>query len=136
MLFCLISPNIGSSGLLVSFVILRQGLGLLAGAWGDLTDAGVSSATRRSLERTLKPLISTSPSPSSDAVLVGIHSLRGRHSGSLMFVDLTATVSGEMNVRDASALDEKITQTLKNARKEITDVRVKFQPLDQNGKHF
>lgn len=53
-----------------------------------------------------------------------------------MFVDLTATVSGEMNVRDASALDEKITQTLKNARKEITDVRVKFQPLDQNGKHF
>jgi divalent metal cation (Fe/Co/Zn/Cd) transporter len=123
-------------GLLVSFVILRQGLGLLAGAWGDLTDAGVSPTTRRSLERTLKPLILTSPPLSPDTpVLVGIHNLRGRHSGSLMFVDLTASVSGAMSVHDASALDERITRTLKEARKEITDVRVKFQPLDQNGKH-
>ncbi|KAF9464992.1 cation efflux family-domain-containing protein [Collybia nuda] len=123
-------------GLLVSFVILRQGLGLLVGAWGDLTDAGVSSTTRRSLEKALQPLICSSPSSPSDAVLVGFHSIRGRHSGSLMFVDLTATVSGDISVRDASALDEKITQTLKEARKEITEVRVKFQPLDRNGQHF
>lgn len=117
-------------------MILRKGLASLAGAWGDLTDAGVSSATRRELERTLKPLISKSPFPVSDAVLVGIHNLRGRHSGSSMFVDLTATVSGDMNVHATSALDEKITQTLRKSRKEIVEVWVKFQPLDQNGKHF
>ncbi|EEB87482.1 hypothetical protein MPER_15154, partial [Moniliophthora perniciosa FA553] len=43
-------------GFVVSMVILQQGVQLLLGAWGDLTDAGVSAKTRDSLKRTLDPL--------------------------------------------------------------------------------
>ena len=50
-----------------------------------------------------------------------------------MFVDLTASVSGQMSVYAASALEMKITQTLKEARKEIAEVRIKFEPLDGSG---
>jgi len=45
-----------------------------------------------------------------------------------MFVDLTAEVSGSVTVTQASTLEEKITRTLKNAKKEITEVRVTFKP--------
>ncbi|KAG5648510.1 hypothetical protein DXG03_003121 [Asterophora parasitica] len=113
-------------GLLVSFVILRQGLDLLLGAWGDLTDAGVAPKTRRSIERTLSPLLNDTGSH-----LHAIQDLRARRSGSRMFVDLTASVSGTLSVHDASSLDDKITRTLKEARKEIAEVRVKFQPIEQ-----
>ncbi|KAF8236447.1 CDF-like metal transporter [Tricholoma matsutake] len=120
-------------GLLVSIVILRQGLDLLLGAWGDLTDAGVSPKTRRSLERALNPLLSNSSLSFSKPALLDIRDIRARRSGSLMFVDLTASVSGQMNVHDASVLEVRITQALKEARKEITEVRIKFEPLDHNG---
>jgi len=45
-----------------------------------------------------------------------------------MFVDLVAEVSGSVTVTQASTLDEKITRTLKEAKKEITEVRVTFKP--------
>ncbi|KAG6903035.1 hypothetical protein C0995_007468 [Termitomyces sp. Mi166 len=113
-------------GLLVSFVILRQGLDLLLGAWGDLTDAGVSPKTRHSIERNLNPLIHSTSSPSP---LLGVSDLRARRSGSLLFVDLTATVSPKMTVHETSILDEKITRTLKEAHREISEVCVRFHPL-------
>jgi divalent metal cation (Fe/Co/Zn/Cd) transporter len=51
-----------------------------------------------------------------------------------MFVDLTASVSGQMSVHDASALEVRITQALKETRKEIAEVRIKFEPLEETGK--
>ncbi|PPQ79941.1 hypothetical protein CVT25_003013 [Psilocybe cyanescens] len=124
-------------GLIVSVVILRQGFGLLAGAWGDLTDASVSQRTRRSLSKVLEPLVNKSPSSLNGnktplPPLLSIHHLRARHAGSLMFVDLTAEVKGTITISQASALEEKIEQTLKAARKEITEVRVTFRPSGQN----
>ncbi|KAG6820246.1 hypothetical protein H0H93_003410 [Arthromyces matolae] len=114
-------------GLLVSFVILRQGLDLLWGAWHDLTDAGLAPQTRRSIERKLKPLLrSTAPT----SPLIGVHNLRARRSGSMLFVDLTAIVPATMTVRETSHLDDKISQTLKEARKEIAEVRVSFKPSE------
>ena len=123
-------------GLLVSIIILRQGFDLLKGAWGDLTDAGVSPRTRQSLIKILEPLVDksiethheTNFSDSSSPSLLSIQHLRARRSGSLMFVDLTAEVSGSVTVTQASALEEKITQLLKRAKKEITEVRVTFKP--------
>ncbi|KAJ7178504.1 mitochondrial iron ion transporter [Mycena crocata] len=117
-------------GLLVSIVILRQGIGLLYGAWGDLTDAGVSTQTRQALKRTLDPLLASSASPLSSPSLLTIRHLRGRRAGSLIFVDLTAEVSKTTTVHDAALLDETITETLKKARKEVTEVRIKFQTVD------
>jgi len=44
-------------GLLVSFVILRQGVELLGGAFAELTDAGILARSRDKLMRTLDPLL-------------------------------------------------------------------------------
>lgn len=118
------------AGLLVALVILRQGVGLLWGAWGDLTDAGVPLSTRKDVKRALEPLLATSASPSSSPSLLAIRHVRGRRAGSLIFVDLTAEVPKTLTVHDATILEEEITQTLKTARKEVTEVRVKFTTVD------
>jgi divalent metal cation (Fe/Co/Zn/Cd) transporter len=47
-----------------------------------------------------------------------------------MFVDVTAEVSGQLSVAAASSLEWRITQTLKDARKEIAEVRVRFCPSE------
>jgi len=120
----------------VSIVILRQGFGLLAGAWGDLTDAGVSPHTRQSLAKALVPLIKNPSSNANGAdslplpPLLGIQRLRARHAGSLMFVDLVAEVPDSITISQASALEAKIENTLKAVRKEITEVRVTFRSPD------
>ena len=118
----------------MSIVILRQGLSLVVGAWGDLTDASVSPKTQQSLIRILDPLVASfPPSPShlhQVPALLRISQLRARRAGSLIFVDLIADVPGMLNVHETSALERRITQTLKKARKEVTDVRVKFNPID------
>jgi len=51
--------------------------------------------------------------PSSSPSLLSIQHLRARRSGSLIFVDLIAEVSGSVSVAQASTLEEKITRTLK-----------------------
>ncbi|KAJ7770145.1 mitochondrial iron ion transporter [Mycena maculata] len=117
-------------GLLVSIVILRQGVGLLYGAWGDLTDAGIPLDTRQALKQILDPLLASSASPSSSSSLLGIRYLRGRRAGSLVFVDLTAEVPKTLSVHDAVSLEGKISSTLKEARKEVTEVRVKFETVE------
>jgi divalent metal cation (Fe/Co/Zn/Cd) transporter len=44
-----------------------------------------------------------------------------------MFVDLIAEVPDFITISQASALEAKIENTLKTARKEITEVRVTFR---------
>lgn len=121
-----------SVGLVVSIVILQQGLSLLRGAWGDLTDAGVSPRTRASIHKVLKPLIAKEGSSKALADqashLQAITDLRARRAGSMLFVDLTATVPRTITVEQASALDALITRKLKEEKKEIAEVRVKFDP--------
>lgn len=120
-------------GLLVSMVILRQSLGLFKGALDDLTDASVSSQTRRSLIKALDPLMQRTPECATPnglafSYLISISHLRARHAGSLIFVDLMATVPGSITIAQATALEEKIQHTLKESKKEIAEVRVTFQP--------
>lgn len=119
-----------SSGLLVSVVILRQGLQLLSGAFGEITDRGVSPKTQRALTRALEPLIQ---SPSSGVhvseMLMGVRNVRAMRSGALMFVDLIADVPPNMSVHDATVLEERIVGILKEARREISEVRVKFNTI-------
>ena len=47
-----------------------------------------------------------------------------------MFVDLTAEVPRTMSVADTSILESNISATLKAAKKEVTEVRIKFSPVD------
>jgi divalent metal cation (Fe/Co/Zn/Cd) transporter len=51
-------------------------------------------------------------------------------TGAFMFVDLIANVPLTMSVHDASLLEERIVATLKEARREISEVRVKFNAVD------
>ncbi|KAF5370648.1 hypothetical protein D9758_001999 [Tetrapyrgos nigripes] len=113
-------------GLLVSFVILQQGIGLLVGAWGDLTDAGVSAKTRESLKKTIQPLIVPGESSSTPSIL-SISELRARRAGSLLYVDLVAHVSSTLTVQELDVLEEQILTSMKEKRKEVAEVRVKFK---------
>jgi divalent metal cation (Fe/Co/Zn/Cd) transporter len=112
---------------------------VLKGAWGDLTDAGVSPKTHGSIEDILLPLIakadsSMSPIPS-DATLLDVSHLRCRRAGSQLFVDLTAVVPAGATVDQIHDLDTTIQQTLKASKKEIAEIRIKFEPSTSHAAH-
>jgi len=125
-------------GLVVSFVILWQGVELLGGAFAELTDAGISKSSRDKLLRALDPLLRRSAtSGDSSAVsecarVLAIRELRAKRAGSLMIVDLTVDVSPTLTVLTTSELEEKITQLLREARREVSEVRVKFHPVEDS----
>ncbi len=128
--------------MVVSLVILKQGVSLFAGAFGELTDAGVSQRTQRVLSRALHPLVSPpSPSDSSSSnssssvstlpeiPLISISKLRAQRSGANIFVDVDARVPASLSVEDAVVVEERIRDALVEVRKEIAEVRVKFIPV-------
>ncbi|KAH7913139.1 mitochondrial iron ion transporter, partial [Hygrophoropsis aurantiaca] len=127
-------------GLLVSIVILRQGYSLFRGAFAELTDAGISTSSHAALRRALDPLLSPLHSTTSQSTsngqhaavprLLSIRDLRARRAGSMITVDLMAEVPSTLSVLSTSALEDKITEILKDARKEISDVRIRFKPVD------
>ncbi|KXN85377.1 Mitochondrial metal transporter 2 [Leucoagaricus sp. SymC.cos] len=117
-------------GLVVSLVILKQGFDLLKGAWGDLTDAGVSRRKQESLHRTLTPLIKTGTHDDT-RTLIRVQQLRARRAGSMLFVDLTAKVNPNLSVAQTMHLEDKITRTMKEAKKEVAEVRVRFEPASE-----
>ena len=51
-------------------------------------------------------------------------------SGALMFVDVSIRVPPSLPISEAVALEKKIHETLSKARREISEVRVKFIPND------
>jgi divalent metal cation (Fe/Co/Zn/Cd) transporter len=122
-------------GLLVSALIVHQGWSIMLGAFKQMTDAGVSSSTRRGLVRALDPLLATSEGTKATATpsqraLLAVKDLRAMRAGALMFVDLTAEVPCSMSMVDASTLRTSIERTLKREKKEIAEVRVRFEPTD------
>jgi divalent metal cation (Fe/Co/Zn/Cd) transporter len=141
-------------------VILRQGMVLFGGAFGELTDRGVSPKTQRILTRALNSLLPVSPTSTESAVgdshihsdsdsdldshphshsheaaspsaLLGIHDLRAMRAGAAMFVDVVADVSPAMTMRDAAMIERDITEKLRCARREISEVRVKFNVVGE-----
>lgn len=63
-------------------------------------------------------------------MLLGVRNVRAMRSGALMFVDLIADVPHNMSVHDATVLEERIVSVLKETRKEISEVRVKFNTIE------
>lgn len=118
-------------GMIVSAVILQQGYALLKDAFAELTDAGVSRSTRDKLLHALDPLLSKSVQSSHGAsYILAIRDLRAKRVGSLIFVDVTADVPSTLTVLDTCRLEEQITRRLSEARREVSDVRVRFCPVD------
>lgn len=124
----------------MSFVILAQGVELFGGAFAELTDAGISTNSRDKLLRALDPLLQRgATNGDASAVLeserprvLAIRELRAKRAGSLMIVDLTVDVSRTMTVQATSELEAKITQLLRDARREVSEVRVKFHPVEDS----
>lgn len=136
----------------MSIVILRQGLGLFAGSFNELTDAGASPATMRTLSRALdayvvqqslptptpsEPSSTLSPSPEHPhphpylrpLPTLKIHTVRAKRSGSQLFVDLVADVPGDLSVEETAGLERRIVEVLKREKKEIVEVSVRFRPI-------
>jgi len=123
-------------GLLVSVLIVQQGWSIMMNALKQLTDAGVSSSTLKTLRTALDSLLpskeaSTAVATPSERSLLAVKDLRAMRAGALMFVDLTAEVSRTMSVAETSTLQANIERTLKRAKKEISEVRVRFEPVDE-----
>lgn len=124
----------------MSFVILAQGVELFGGAFAELTDAGISTSSRDKLLRALDPLLqrgatngdASAVSESERPRVLAIRELRAKRAGSLMIVDLTVDVSRTMTVQATSELEAKITQLLRDARREVSEVRVKFHPVEDS----
>jgi len=108
---------------------------LFGGAFAELTDAGISKSSRDKLLRALDPLLQRSDNVtavSEGARVLAIKELRAKRAGSLINVDLTVDVPHAMTVLATSELEQEITQLLKEARGEVSEVRVKFHPVEQN----
>ncbi|KAL4250733.1 Cation Diffusion Facilitator Transporter [Abortiporus biennis] len=128
-------------GLLVSVLIFQQGISILMSSFRQLTDGSVSPKTKRVLFETLEPLL---PSPENPQIptsaqttlqtqnLLAVRDIRAMKAGALMFVDLIADVPHNLSIERATDLESKITATLKKARKEISEVRVKFNPVERD----
>lgn len=118
-------------GMIVSAVILQQGYALLKGAFAELMDAGVSRKICDKLSRALDPLLSKSAESSHGVPYVlAIRDLRAKRMGSVISVDVTADVASTLTVMETSRLEEQITHRLREAKKEISEVRVRFCPVE------
>ncbi|CAE6365516.1 unnamed protein product [Rhizoctonia solani] len=111
-------------GMLVSLLILQQGVSLCYSAFGDFTDAGVSPSTRKELSSLLDHLVE----PRS---LLGIRNVRAVRSGSLMFVDLTADVPAGMTVLDAHDVEKRVRDAIMQGRSEVKEVRVHLHAVEE-----
>ena len=124
----------------MSVLIVQQGWAITMKAFRQLTDASVSPSTRDTLLESLRPLLpsttqrAATPSQIAEHTenLLAIRNLRAMRAGAIMFVDLVAEVPHTLSVADASTLENKIARTLKKARKEIAEVRVKFHPTESD----
>ncbi|KAA1476795.1 cation efflux protein [Dentipellis sp. KUC8613] len=109
-------------GLLVSLVILRQGMSIFGGAFGQLTDASASKTTLHALHHALDEHAAALPD------LLAVHDLRARRTGAALFVDLTVDVPRTLSVAQTQKLELAIHAVLKEAKKEIAEVTVRFRP--------
>jgi divalent metal cation (Fe/Co/Zn/Cd) transporter len=114
--------------LLVSLLILHQGLSLIISSFGELTDASASHKIVESLYVSLTNKLIPA-THRSNSLLLGISSVRAVRRGRHLFVDVTVDVDAGHNHSLASALEleDKIVNTVKESRKDAFEVRVQFR---------
>ena len=49
----------------------------------------------------------------------------------MLFVDLTAKVDANLSVVQTRKLERQITQTMQQAKREVAEVRVRFEPVSE-----
>ena len=109
----------------VALNILWSGWGLLSRSVGGLMDAGVDSPTEARIRQAM--------SEHADGALE-MHDLRTRTSGAVTFIDFHLVVPGEMSVREAHTICDRLEDAL---RAELEDVQVTIhvEPQDKAKHH-
>lgn len=116
------------TGLLVSVVILQQGLSIFKGAFWEMTDASAPEPVLRSLSRSLDKL---REDPHLDSSFLHFRDLRARRAGSHLFVNLSVGVPGVLTAFQLSQLEKQIFATLKAERKDVKEVQVQFDVIPE-----
>jgi len=103
-------------------MILISGVNIFGGAIGELTDASISDSTL-SAYSTILDGQSSHLAPA----LAGIRHIRGVRSGGAIFVDVVVEVAPIATATDVVGISQRLEGTLREARKEVKEVRVKFE---------
>lgn len=107
-------------------MILISGVNIFGGAIGELTDTGIADSTLDAYSTILDGQAShLAPA------LAGIRHIRGVRSGGTVFVDVVVEVAPIATAQDVVGIAQRLEATLRGARKEVKEVRVKFE-LHQN----
>nr|AMM70775.1 CDF metal transporter 4 [Russula atropurpurea] len=115
-------------GLLVSVVILQQGLTIFKGAFWEMTDASAPEPVLRSLSRSLDKL---REDPHLESSFLHFRDLRARRAGSHLFVNLYVGVPGVLTAFQLSQLEKQIVAALKAERKDVKEVQVQFDIIPE-----
>jgi divalent metal cation (Fe/Co/Zn/Cd) transporter len=113
---------------LVSIVIFQQGLSIFKGAFYEMTDAGAPEPVLRSLSNSLDKL---REDPHIKSSFLHARDLRARRAGSQLFVDLYVGVPGTLTAFELNQLEEEIVAALKAERKDVKEVRVRFEVVSE-----
>ncbi|MFC5848002.1 cation diffusion facilitator family transporter [Deinococcus petrolearius] len=111
--------------ILVALNILWSGWGLLSRSVGGLMDAGVDSPTETRIRQAM--------SEHAEGALE-MHDLRTRTSGAVTFIDFHLVVPGEMSVREAHTICDRLEDALK-AELDDVQVTIHVEPQDQAKHH-
>ena len=111
--------------ILVALNILWSGWGLLSRSVGGLMDAGVDGPTETRIRQAM--------SEHAEGALE-MHDLRTRTSGAVTFIDFHLVVPGEMSVREAHAICDRLEDALR-AELENVQVTIHVEPQDKAKHH-
>jgi divalent metal cation (Fe/Co/Zn/Cd) transporter len=126
-------PNANSSflcwlmfwiGLVVSIIILQQGLSIFKGAFWEMTDASAPESVIRSLSHSLDKL---RENPGLAISFLHFHNLRARRAGSHLFVHVSVGVPGDLMASQLVQLEKQIVAALKAERKDVKEVQLQFK---------
>jgi divalent metal cation (Fe/Co/Zn/Cd) transporter len=111
-------------GLIVSLVILQQGLSIFKGAFWEMTDASAPESVIRSLSHSLDKL--------REHLDLGIsslhfHKLRVRRAGSHLFVHVSVGIPRDLMASQLDQLETRIVAGLKAERKDVKEVQIQFK---------
>jgi len=111
-------------GLLVSIVILQQGLQIFKGAFWEMTDASAPESVLRTLSRSLDKLLED---PHLKTSFLHTRNLRARRAGSHLFVNLSVGVPGDLTAIQLGQLERQIVTALKAERKDVKEVQIQYE---------
>ncbi|WP_050920727.1 cation diffusion facilitator family transporter [Deinococcus gobiensis] len=111
--------------ILVALNILWSGWGLLSRSVGGLMDAGVDSPTETRIRQAMREHAEGA---------LEMHDLRTRTSGTLTFIDFHLVVPGEMSVREAHAICDRLEDALRAELDEV-QVTIHVEPQDKAKHH-